>query len=168
MVTEPVLLEIEGGEVIFDAEGISFTPRYLSTQLRASWKNIMFVSPVPAVTKNNGVWQTFQSENGFPLVWEPLTAKKLALGLPFYSLSVAIANRSEFIASASFLTRFRLRLGVMFHPLLNSEMRQDPSTGVVILRLQKRWIQQNGENLIAALDAIEEHSRFDQLDSDGI
>lgn len=162
-----VALKIEGGQVVIDGYGISFTPNRSRTTLRTPWENVMFVSPIPAVTRGSGGWQTFRASSGWPLQREPLTAEALASGLPFWTLEVAVHDRGQFLAGGGFFTRLWLQMSIMVGPLLTANMKPHPTNGVVSLRLKPRWVRRNGANVIAALETVEKFSRFGLLTSSG-
>src|SRR5215813_250831 len=98
--TNQVTLHIRGGCATFGDAGIELTPWFTRQQLQIPWANIMFVSPVPAVSRfqfgpdNN--WRTFQGVR--------ITPTSLRRTLRFYCFQVALYDRAHLLECAKVFT----------------------------------------------------------------
>lgn len=153
--TSTVLLRIEGGTLGVSPQGLALRPWFTRRSVQIPWSNVMFVSPVPSVRRRGNDWATFRGES--------LSPDELQGGLRFYAFEVALNDRGAVLSNVSLLMRMWLRASVWLKPLYIDEDVPHPAHGCVKLYFPKRWVQKNGEKLLAALNAIEKHSRFDLL-----
>jgi hypothetical protein len=152
---DTVSLRIAGGSVTFDSSGLELAPWFSRRRVRIPWRNVMFVSPVPAVKRKGREWHTFQGE-----VISPATLRR---DLNFYCFSIALNDRHAVLTGTSLFTKMWLLLTVWLKPLYMADDKPHPSNGCITLDFRKRWIRENGNALLAALETVERYSKFDLL-----
>lgn len=150
-----IRMRIEGGSITLDGSGLGLFPWFGGPGVHIPWANVMFVNPVPWAKKVDGAWLTFRDE--------AITPAALRQALPFYAFELALHDRHVVLASARVLARMWLRVAVLLKPLFVDEDQPHPVNGCIKLRFRARWMRRNGHLLLAALDMIEKHSRFDLL-----
>lgn len=150
-----VNLRIEGGRLELGPDGLALSPWFTRHAVRIPWSNVMFVSPVPAVKRTDTGWRTFRDEE--------MTASTLGKAVKFYSFEIALNDRHEVLASATFLLRVWLASHILLKPLFTAEDTPHPTNGWITVRFPRRWVRKNGDVLLRALDMVEEYSRFDLL-----
>lgn len=151
-------LHIEGGIVSIGESGISLAPWFTRRVVHIAWGNVMFVSPVPGIRYRGGEWSTFRDE--------PLSPNTMGRSVEFYSFEVALNDRHDVLASKSLFVKMWLLTGIWLKPLFTADDKPHPNNGCITLRFPKRWVKRNGEQIIAALETVRNHSRFDLLVSD--
>jgi hypothetical protein len=154
-----VTLHIRGGRATFGDAGIELAPRLTHQRVQIPWANIMFVSPVPAVSRfgfgPDNTWRTFEGVR--------ITPTSLRKTLKFYCIQVALHDRARLLESATTFTRMCLGPMVFPKPLYQQDDTPHPSNGSITLDLRQRWLRKNGSSLLAALDICERFSHFDLL-----
>ena len=149
-------LQIEGGRVTVCKEGVILRRRFFKHGVLLDWKNVMFVSPIPAVSRKGNRWETFRGEIVTTL---SLQNKNLR----FYAFEIAIHDRRQLIRASGFLTRIWLALTLALKPLWTANDLPHPSNGCIHLNLNQRWARMNAQKIIKALDEFEKYSKFDLL-----
>jgi hypothetical protein len=152
-----VTLLIEGGKLRIDKAGFHLKPWFTADAdaIAVPWSNIDFVCVTPGVERGETGWRTFRDE--------PLTRETLRGGLRFYSIMPALRDRHAVASGHSLLTRLWLRNAVWIKALVDANDKVCAAEGCMGLHLTRRGVRRSPESLIAALDLIEKHSRFDLI-----
>jgi hypothetical protein len=118
----------------------------------------MFVSPVPAVERKGREWHTYRGEE--------ISPAKLRRDLNFYCFKIALNDRHAVLTGTGLFTRMWLLLTLWLKPLYMANDKPHPSNGCITLDFRKRWIRENGNALLAALETVERYSKFDLIITD--
>ncbi|MEA9981829.1 hypothetical protein QN374_08245 [Herbaspirillum sp. RTI4] len=158
-------LLVECGRIAFNDDGIeiNLTRKLLMlarVKIRIPWKSVSFVCPTPYVMRSDNDWATYRGEK--------LTADAISKGLSFYSFEIALIDRNTILEGKSrymkawikhtlYLSAFEK---LDFPPFNNIDYQK---RGYINLYLKEKWVRNNGDKILIALDLIERHSRFDLI-----
>ncbi|MDY7579539.1 hypothetical protein RGU70_14580 [Herbaspirillum sp. RTI4] len=158
-------LLVECGRIAFNDDGIeiNLTRKLLMlarVKIRIPWKSVSFVCPTPYVMRSDNDWATYRGEK--------LTADAISKGLSFYSFEIALVDRNEILEGKSrymkawikhtlYLSAFEK---LDFPPFNDIDYQK---RGYINLYLKEKWIRNNGDKILIALDLIERHSRFELI-----
>ncbi|MDY7579541.1 hypothetical protein RGU70_14590 [Herbaspirillum sp. RTI4] len=158
-------LLVECGRITFNDDGIeiNLTRKLLMLariKINIPWKSVSFVSPTPYVKRGDHGWLTFENE--------AITTEAILKGLSFYGFEIALVDRNEILEGKSRYMKAWIKHTLYLSAFEKLDFPTDDDiayqkSGYINLYLKKKWVRNNGDRILIALDLIERHSRFELI-----
>ncbi|MDY7579540.1 hypothetical protein RGU70_14585 [Herbaspirillum sp. RTI4] len=155
----------ECGRITFNDDGIEINlSRKLLMLARVKisipWESVSFVCPTPYVKRGDHGWLTFENE--------AITTEAILKGLSFYSFDIALIDRNTILEGKSRYMKAWIKHTLYlcafekldFPPFNDIDYQK---RGYIDLNLKKKWVRNNGDKILIALDLIERYSRFELI-----
>jgi hypothetical protein len=146
-------LRFVGGVAFVDGQGLWLRPWYYGSPVLVPWSNVEFACPVPFLVSEGGSWRTYSDI--------PLSVQAISEGLRIYNISFVLRERQQLWHSFGVVGKGWLLVALGYKALMGSDDKFERKQGVIELDLHKRKLRTLRNDLVAFLDGVRVHSKFD-------